>query len=84
MVDPVDGTKDFVAKDDEFTTNIALAYKGEVVVGVVLAPALNEYYYATKNEGAFKFSNGKVTPIHVNDKLNNLTVLTSVFHQTEN
>ena len=84
IVDPVDGTKDFVAKDDEFTTNIALAYKGEVLVGVVLAPALNEYYYATKNEGAFKFSNGKVTPIHVNDKLNNLTVLTSVFHQTEN
>ena len=84
IVDPVDGTKDFVAKDDEFTTNIALAYKGEVVVGVVLAPALNEYYYATKNDGAFKFSNGKVTQIHVNDKLNNLTVLTSVFHQTEN
>lgn len=84
IVDPVDGTKDFVAKDDEFTTNIALAYKGEVVVGVVFAPALDVYYYATKNEGSFKVSKGVVTPIHVNAKTNDLTVLTSVFHQTKN
>ena len=39
IVDPVDGTKDFVARDNEFTTNIALAYKGQVVVGVVSIPA---------------------------------------------
>ncbi|NLB49928.1 MAG: 3'(2'),5'-bisphosphate nucleotidase CysQ, partial [Erysipelotrichia bacterium] len=38
IIDPVDGTKNFVARDDEFTTNIALAYKHEIVVGVVVVP----------------------------------------------
>lgn len=80
IIDPVDGTKDFIAKDDEFTTNIALSYKHEIVVGVVLIPAKNEIYYATKNGGAFHRANGVDTPIHVNDKKQNLTVLCSVFH----
>lgn len=40
IVDPVDGTKDFVARNGEFTTNIALAYKHEVVVGVVIVPSV--------------------------------------------
>ena len=53
IVDPVDGTKDFVAKDDQFTTNIALAYKHKVVVGVVIAPARDELYFATAGNGAF-------------------------------
>lgn len=81
IVDPVDGTKDFVAKDGQFTTNIALAYKHEVVVGVVIAPALDQYYYAVKGRGAyFVDENRNETKIHVNDKLEDLTVLTSVFH----
>ena len=81
IVDPVDGTKDFVAKDGQFTTNIALAYKHEVVVGVVIAPALNQYYYAMKGHGAyFVDENGNKTQIHVNDKTEGLIVLTSVFH----
>ena len=84
IVDPVDGTKDFVAKDNEFTTNIALAYKHEIVVGVVIIPASDEYYYAIKNQGAFKVKNNKVTRIHVNDKLDNLTVLSSRFHTCSN
>ena len=81
IVDPVDGTKDFVAKDDQFTTNIALAYKHKVVVGVVIAPALEEIYYASENNGAFyQKGNEKPVKIHVNDKTEDLTVLTSVFH----
>lgn len=84
IVDPVDGTKDFVAKDDQFTTNIALAYKHEVVVGVVIAPALDEIYFASKDNGAFyQKGNEKPVRIHVNDKLDDLTVLTSVFHFTK-
>ena len=84
IVDPVDGTKDFVAKDDQFTTNIALAYKHELVVGVVLAPALDEIYFASKGNGAF-YKKGEEAPIRirVNDKLEDLTMLTSVFHFTE-
>ena len=81
IVDPVDGTKDFVAKDDQFTTNIALSYKHKLVVGVVIAPALDEIYFASENNGAFfQKSQQKPVKIHVNDKINDLTVLTSVFH----
>ena len=83
IVDPVDGTKDFVAKDGQFTTNIALAYKHELVVGVVVAPAIDELYFASKGNGAFYQKLGqKPVKIHVNDKLNDLTMLTSVFHFT--
>lgn len=84
IVDPVDGTKDFVAKDNEFTTNIALSYKHEVVLGVVIIPASDEYYYAIKGEGAFKVKGDQVTKIHVNDKLKDLTVLSSRFHACKN
>ena len=84
IVDPVDGTKDFVAKDDQFTTNIALSYKHKLVVGVVIAPARNEIYFASENKGAFYQKEGEnPIKIHVNDKINDLTVLTSVFHFNE-
>ena len=84
IVDPVDGTKDFVARDGGFTTNIALAYKHELVVGVVVFPVTGEIYYASKGNGAFyKSADGKIEKIHVNDKLENLTCLTSVFHFNE-
>ena len=84
IVDPVDGTKDFVASDDEFTTNIALAYKGEVVVGVVGIPVTGEIYFATKNGGSFYLEEGKKpVQIHVNDKKKDLTILTSRYHVTK-
>ena len=82
-MDPVDGTKDFAAKDDEFTTNIALSYKHEIVVGVITAPATGDIYFASKGNGAFKIINGVKSEMHVNDKLENLTCLRSVFHTTE-
>ena len=53
-VDPIDGTKEFIKKNGEFTVNIALIEKGEPVAGVVFAPALGELYWAQKGEGAFK------------------------------
>ena len=72
VVDPVDGTKDFVAKDGMFTTNVALVYKEEVVAGVVYVPARNEYYFASKGNGAYYCKEGKEPiKIHVNDKLDN-------------
>ena len=80
IVDPVDGTKDFVAKDDQFTTNIALCRNHEVVLGVVLAPAMDTYYYAVKGEGAYKVTKGVKSKIHVSDKTTDITCLTSVFH----
>ena len=80
IVDPVDGTKDFVAKDGGFTTNIALAYKHEAVVGVVVVPLTGEVYFAAKGIGAFYRKDGLTKRIHVNDKIDNLTVYKSVFH----
>ena len=84
IVDPVDGTKDFVAKDGQFTTNIALSYKHKLVVGVVVAPALDELYFASLGNGAFYQKLGEnPIRIHVNDKTSDLTILTSVFHFTK-
>ena len=84
IVDPVDGTKDFVARDGGFTTNIALAYKHEAVVGVVVVPLTGEIYYAAKGMGAFYRKDGVTKRIHVNDKLDNLIVYKSVFHSKPN
>src|SRR5574344_498897 len=83
IVDPVDGTKDFVARDGGFTTNIALSYKNKIVVGVVVVPLTGEIYYASENQGAFYRNNGCDQKIHVNDKIDDLTVLCSVFHSND-
>lgn len=44
LVDPLDGTKDFIAANDEFTVNVALIDEGRPVLGVVFSPALGEMY----------------------------------------
>ena len=54
IVDPVDGTKEFVKRNGEFTVNIALVKEGRVVLGVVLAPVLNSAYLGVVGEGAWK------------------------------
>lgn len=53
-VDPIDGTKEFIAKNGEFTINIGLVENGEPVLGVVYAPAKNVIYYGARGQGAFK------------------------------
>jgi len=66
LIDPLDGTKEFVDRNGEFTINIALIHNGEAVMGVVAAPALKEVYMAAKGIGAFKKSDNQPTiPIHV-------------------
>ena len=53
LVDPLDGTKEFVNRNGEFTVNIALIREHRPVFGVVIAPALNLTYYAGENLGAW-------------------------------
>lgn len=53
LVDPLDGTKEFIKRNGEFTVNIALIEDGEPVLGVIFAPVLDKTYYAAKGEGAF-------------------------------
>jgi 3'(2'), 5'-bisphosphate nucleotidase len=54
LVDPLDGTKEFIKHRAEFTVNVALIEHGEPVLGVVLAPALDLLYWAVKGEGAWR------------------------------
>jgi 3'(2'), 5'-bisphosphate nucleotidase len=56
MVDPIDGTKEFIKRNGEFTINIALIYQQKPILGVVYAPALHELYYAQNTLGAFKIN----------------------------
>ena len=53
LVDPLDGTKEFVKRNDEFSVNIALVDHGRPVLGVVLAPVLDVLYWACAGEKAF-------------------------------
>jgi len=59
LIDPLDGTKEFVKKNVEFTVNIALIYKNIPILGVIYAPVLNLLYYAQKDKGAFKQEKNK-------------------------
>jgi 3'(2'), 5'-bisphosphate nucleotidase len=54
LVDPLDGTKEFIKRNGEFTVNIALIDSGKPVLGVVFAPALNLEYCSSTQNGAFK------------------------------
>ena len=84
IIDPLDGTTNFIDKNDEFTINIALAHKHKVVVGVVIIPVTGEIYYATDHGGAFYSNEGKVKEIHVSSFKNNLRVLLSRSHHGKN
>lgn len=59
IVDPIDGTKEFIKKNGEFTVNIALVENQELLLGVVYAPALGDLYFSSKGKGAFKVSVSK-------------------------
>lgn len=53
LVDPLDGTKEFIQRNGDFTVNIALVENGAPILGVVHIPATNETYWAVKGAGAF-------------------------------
>lgn len=78
-VDPIDGTKEFIKKNDEFTVNIAFIKKCEPVLGVVYAPALDDIYFASKDSGAYK--NNQKLPLYVNkNPKEKLSVVASKSH----
>ncbi|HFU75372.1 MAG TPA: 3'(2'),5'-bisphosphate nucleotidase CysQ, partial [Arcobacter sp.] len=78
-IDPIDGTKEFIKKNDEFTVNIALIHKDTPVLGVVYAPAIDKMYSAKKDEGAFL--NGEKLPLIKEEK--EFTVVASKSHLSE-
>lgn len=54
LIDPLDGTKEFIARNGEFTVNVALVHDGCPVLGVVLAPALHVAFWGGLEHGAFR------------------------------
>lgn len=82
LIDPIDGTKEFIKKNGEFTVNIALIHSDTPVLGVVYAPALNEMYKAKQGEGAYK--NGQKLPLIVNNTpKKSLKVIASKSHPSK-
>ena len=63
LVDPLDGTKEFISRNGEFTVNIALIEHGMPVLGVVLAPAIDRLFLGAAGLGAFVEEGGKRGPI---------------------
>jgi 3'(2'), 5'-bisphosphate nucleotidase len=84
IIDPLDGTKEFVKKNGEFTVNIALVKNGKPIMGVVYAPVLGEMYFALKGSGAFlEDTSGHITPLSVTNHTENLKLVASKSHGSE-
>lgn len=56
IVDPLDGTKEFIKKNGQFTANIGLTFKGSPVFGIVSVPVTGDIYYGAKDLGSFKLN----------------------------
>lgn len=83
LVDPLDGTKEFIKKNDEFTVNIALIKEGYPVFGVVYLPANDILYYGGWEYGAFKLSKGELVNITVGNRLSERIAMRSRSHASE-
>ncbi|HMS43239.1 MAG TPA: 3'(2'),5'-bisphosphate nucleotidase CysQ [Pyrinomonadaceae bacterium] len=69
MIDPIDGTRSFVEKKDDFAVQIGLTENGKAIVGVVFQPISNRLYFAAKDAGAFYIENdGEPQKLLVSDK----------------
>lgn len=65
LVDPLDGTREFIKRNGEFSVNIALIHKTEAILGVIYAPVMDLYYYAAHGCGAYKrVGEGQPQPIN--------------------
>lgn len=81
LVDPLDGTREFIKRNGEFTVNIALVEGGEAVLGVVLAPALGQLFAGAPGLGAFIEDDAGRRPIHCRrPPAQGLTVVASRSH----
>ncbi len=87
FVDPVDGTRDFIAKNGEFAVMLGFAEDGQASVGVVDCPAIGEAYGGARDLGAFriKYGSSDREPIHVSDAtdLSTCRCAVSRFHRSK-
>jgi 3'(2'), 5'-bisphosphate nucleotidase len=82
VVDPLDGTKEFINRNDEFTVNIALTECGLPVLGVIYVPVYDELYHAAKSLGAWSFINGREERLFVSQRTKDIRLAKSRFHHT--
>lgn len=80
IVDPLDGTKEFINKNGEFTVNIALIEDNRPIAGVIYVPVLEELYYAEKGRGAFMAAKGLDRPIRVSERTGDIRLAKSRSH----
>jgi 3'(2'), 5'-bisphosphate nucleotidase len=85
LLDPLDGTKEFLNRTDEFSINLALIHDHSVVAGFIYLPVFDEMYYAIRGQGAFHIlEEDSVKPLNVNTfslKNRGLNVMVSRSHQ---
>lgn len=68
VVDPLDGTKEFVKRNGQFTVNIALSHKHKTVMGVIYVPVSGDLYYASEGGGSYiEKPDGSVERLNVSD-----------------
>lgn len=88
-IDPLDGTKEFIKRNGEFTVNIALVENGIPVLGVVYVPVLKKLFYGLKGKGAWLIEDNEKIILHTNKKTpdlqnlkkqNNLKIVASRSH----
>ncbi len=75
LVDPLDGTKEFIKRNGEFTVNIALVYNGFPIMGVVFVPVLKQLYFALHNAGSFRMDN-------IDNEVSNINEFNSLFNKS--
>jgi 3'(2'), 5'-bisphosphate nucleotidase len=69
IIDPLDGTRDFIDKTGEYCLHIALTYQGRPVIGIVAIPEAGKVYFASKDNGTFvETKDGSIEPIKVSDR----------------
>jgi 3'(2'), 5'-bisphosphate nucleotidase len=75
LVDPLDGTKEFVKRNGEFTVNIALIEQCRPVIGVVFSPVSKQLYFAAEGLGSYKLNQHQVIELINNQQLHNLNLI---------
>jgi 3'(2'), 5'-bisphosphate nucleotidase len=82
LVDPLDGTKDFLAANDEFTVNIGLIENSRPVLGAIYAPALDELFTGLVGKGAWQNRHGRRAACHTVARGTELRMAISRFHDS--
>jgi 3'(2'), 5'-bisphosphate nucleotidase len=86
IIDPLDGTRDFIDKTGEYALHIALAYQNSLVLSVVVLPEAERLYYALKGEGSFREDRqGNLIQMQVSrrNQVDDLTLVASRTHRDE-